>query len=48
MKGEQIQEGLGEERRELTMEYGSQLREDSNMEAQEQQSRNWKEVTMDP
>lgn len=43
-----MQEGLGEERRELTMEYGSQLREDSNMEAQEQQSRNWKEVTMDP
>lgn len=48
VKGEQMQEGLGEERRELTMEYGSQLREDSNMEAQEQQSRNWKEVTMDP
>lgn len=47
-RADAVTEGLSEERRELSMEYGSQLREGSNMEAQERQSRNWKEVMMDP
>lgn len=40
-RADTVTEGLGEERRELSIESGSQLRKGSNMEAQKQQSRNW-------